>query len=107
MPKTDVDKVNINVYYKPKRLASSFSRRPKSSDLMSHGVVYEFNCKEDDCNASYVGYTTIIISASAILSSLKLLLRYKMEKLSEMSVGLPQSWSLRKCMWILLPEYLC
>jgi hypothetical protein len=50
--------LNILAYYKPTKLSSEFSTRPKKSDLSRSGVVYRFLCPEDGCNATYVGYTT-------------------------------------------------
>ena len=45
------------MYYKPKRLANCFTTRETVQDSDKHGLVYIFNCPEDSCNASYIGYT--------------------------------------------------
>ena len=50
-------KVDIRSYYKPEKLSSCFSLRPRNSMLSSHGLVYQFLCKEYGCNATYIGYT--------------------------------------------------
>lgn len=56
----DVQKViRVRAYFKPKKLSSSFSTRPRNEDLFkSSHVVYQFQCPKDGCSASYVGYTT-------------------------------------------------
>ena len=54
--KADTD-VKLILYYKPKKLSSCFSLRTRKSDASNHGLVYQFSCQEDGCNASYVGYT--------------------------------------------------
>jgi len=51
-------KINISCYFKPLKLSSLFSTRPKRPDLMKANVVYRFECQEDSCNASYIGHTT-------------------------------------------------
>ena len=50
--------VKIKPYYKPFKISSLFSTRPKTAVEERTNVVYEFVCSEDSCNASYVGYTT-------------------------------------------------
>jgi hypothetical protein len=47
----------VSLYFKPKKLSSCFTLRPKLPDIMRHGLVYKFVCTEDSCNASYIGYT--------------------------------------------------
>jgi len=51
-------KIKLIPYYKPRKLSSMFSTRPNHSDLHRANVVYQFQCQEDSCNASYIGHTT-------------------------------------------------
>ena len=39
-------------------MSSMFSTRPSIVDSDRSNVVYQFNCNQDGCNASYIGYTT-------------------------------------------------
>ena len=57
--------VQIHVYYKPSKLASQFSLRPKRPKLSTHKVVYQFTCPEVGCQASYIGYTTNTLETRA------------------------------------------
>ena len=50
--------VTVSSYFKPKKLSSSFSTRPKKPLAQRTNVVYSFDCKEGSCQASYIGYTT-------------------------------------------------
>ena len=51
--------VKLQAYFKPTKLGSKFSTRPRLEDpLMSSHVVYQYSCPKDGCNASYIGYTT-------------------------------------------------
>jgi len=52
------ENVKLISYYKPVKLSSVFSTRPKISELQKANVVYKFACEEDSCQASYIGYTT-------------------------------------------------
>ena len=56
---TDID---INTYYRPKKLSSQFTTR-KNTDI-SH-VVYQFFCSERDCKSRYIGYTTNTLKTRA------------------------------------------
>ena len=51
-------KIEIVPYYKPIKLLSSFSTRPRKDPLKTTHVVYQFDCPVDRCNSVYVGYTT-------------------------------------------------
>ena len=57
IPELSSKSVQIRVYYKPKKLSSSFSLRPRRSEMQRHGLVYQFSCQHDGCDASYIGYT--------------------------------------------------
>ena len=59
MPNTSI---SILAYYRPVKLSSVFSTRPRKHDLGSSCVVYRFSCPKDGCNASYLGYTTCTLS---------------------------------------------
>ena len=50
--------IDIIPYYKPTKLISSFSTRPRKDPLKTTHVVYQFDCPVDRCNSVYVGYTT-------------------------------------------------
>ena len=50
--------VSVVPFYKPFKLSSVFSTRPKLSENSRNNVVYQYNCSQDRCRASYVGYTT-------------------------------------------------
>jgi len=50
--------VKLIPYYRPFKISSLFSSRPRRTGLLRANVVYRFNCMEDSCNASYIGYTT-------------------------------------------------
>ena len=52
-------KINVQIYYKNKKLKSLFiTNKHHNSDAGDH-VVYEYRCKESSCNAAtYIGYTT-------------------------------------------------
>ena len=45
-------------YFKPFKISAMFSTRPKRVSSERSCVVYQFQCSEDGCNASYIGYTT-------------------------------------------------
>ena len=64
-PKHSSSAVSISTYFKPKRLSSQFSLRPRRSESESHGLVYQFDCPIEDCCASYIGYTTNALSTRA------------------------------------------
>jgi hypothetical protein len=49
--------LKLRMYYKPKRISNLFSNRLSLPDYDKHGLVYNFSCPEDGCNASYIGYT--------------------------------------------------
>lgn len=51
-------KIKISMYYKPQKLESLFSTRPKCADLSKSNVVYLYQCPEDGCQATYIGYTS-------------------------------------------------
>ena len=38
-------------------MSSQFSLRPKPAPLFQSGIVYEFHCNKDSCQATYVGYS--------------------------------------------------
>ena len=50
--------IRLRPYYRPFKISSLFSTRPKVPVLDKSNVVYEFKCPETHCNASYIGYTT-------------------------------------------------
>ena len=50
--------IRLRPYYRPFKISSMFSTRPKVPALEKSNVVYEFKCPESHCNASYIGYTT-------------------------------------------------
>ena len=59
--KAPYQQATINTYFKPRKLETQFSTRrteTRQSVCELSNVVYSFNCSEDGCNASYVGYTT-------------------------------------------------
>ena len=49
--------ITVVPYYKPNKLSAQFSTRVREENIKRVNVVYRFNCKEDACNASYIGYT--------------------------------------------------
>ena len=51
-------RITLKPYFKPYKLSSKFSTRPVKPTNERANVVYQFDCPEDGCNASYVGYTT-------------------------------------------------
>ena len=57
-PKQPSDILNVNTYYKPRKISSFFSHRPRKQPHERSHVVYQFNCPQDSCNAAYIGYTT-------------------------------------------------
>ena len=50
--------LKISTYYKPQKLSSCFPIRPAKPTNLRSNVVYQFQCPEDNCQASYIGYTT-------------------------------------------------
>ena len=50
--------ISLIPYYKPRKLSSMFSTRPRVATEDRSNVVYQFSCNEESCNASYYGYTT-------------------------------------------------
>ena len=50
--------IRLRPYYRPFKISSLFSTRPKVPVLDKSNVVYQFKCSESHCNASYIGYTT-------------------------------------------------
>ena len=65
IPNTPTQNVHVRLYYKPKKLASSFSLRPRHPDPQRHGLVYQFTCPCDGCNATYIGYTMNCLATRA------------------------------------------
>ena len=56
---TDSSKViSVIPYFRPYRISSVFSTRPKTPVLDRSDLVYVYQCPEQHCSASYVGYTT-------------------------------------------------
>ena len=58
-------------------MLSCFSLRPRKPVLESHGLVYEFKCNQEGCNASYIGYTSNCLITRAKQH------RYKGSKINE------------------------
>ena len=50
--------VQTIAYYKPRKIKSLFTTRPRIAYPDKSHVVYQFSCTESGCNATYVGYTT-------------------------------------------------
>ena len=50
--------IRLRPYYVPYRISSMFSTRTRVPGIERSNVVYQFKCKEQHCNAAYVGYTT-------------------------------------------------
>lgn len=50
--------ININAYFLPSKISAFFSTRPSKPVESRSGVVYLFECPQESCNASYIGYTT-------------------------------------------------
>ena len=57
-PINHATEVKLALYYKPKKIGSIFSLRARQPDIRRHGVVYQFHCNQDSCNATYIGYTS-------------------------------------------------
>lgn len=57
-PTNSDQNIDVIPYYKPTKLISSFSTRPRKTPLETTHVVYQFSCPVDRCNSVYVGYTT-------------------------------------------------
>ena len=57
-PNDPTRRIDLRIYYKPRKMSSCFSLRPKRPELQRHGLVYQFQCNEDGCNSSYIGYTS-------------------------------------------------
>ena len=57
IPTNSNDKVEVRLFFKPSKLSSRFSLRERRPDNANHGLVYQFTCNEEGCNASYIGYT--------------------------------------------------
>ena len=51
-------KIKLCGYYQPLRLSSMFSTRRKPSEGETTRCVYQYNCYEEGCQASYVGFTS-------------------------------------------------
>ena len=51
-------RVMLKPYFKPRKISSQFSCRPVRANLDSANVVYQFNCQEVSCNATYIGHTS-------------------------------------------------
>ena len=49
--------VRVTPYYKPYKIAASFSTRPRLDKRNKNNVVYKFTCSEAECNSTYYGYT--------------------------------------------------
>jgi len=58
VPVNEEESIKLIPYYKPTKLSSIFSTRPRKTELQKVNVVYQFTCQEDSCKASYIGYTT-------------------------------------------------
>jgi hypothetical protein len=52
------NRIKLRMYFKPKKLTNCFSLRKSLPDFEKHGLVYDFQCPEDRCNASYIGHTS-------------------------------------------------
>ena len=50
--------LQIRCFFKPKKLSSLFSTRCRPLPLRTSNVVYSFECPEENCQSSYIGYTT-------------------------------------------------
>ena len=50
--------LKLSTYYKPHKLSSCFPIRPAKPTNLRSNVVYQFQCPEDSCQASYIDYTT-------------------------------------------------
>ena len=48
----------IVIYYKPRKIGSTFSTRTRRTSHDRANVVYRFSCPKDGCTATYYGYTT-------------------------------------------------
>ena len=57
-PVNTKSKVTVKAFYKSFKLSSAFSTRPRKTDSLRNRVVYQFECSQDGCKASYIGYTT-------------------------------------------------
>jgi hypothetical protein len=57
-PSDDQKPISLTGFYKPYKLSSLFSTRPRKISAEKTQVVYRFNCPVDGCNASYIGHTT-------------------------------------------------
>ena len=64
-PKNKDFDIEINIYYRSKKLSSNFSTRPRKSSTSQSHVVYQFSCPERDCKSRYIGYTTNTIHTRA------------------------------------------
>lgn len=65
VPSVPSQVVKVRVYFKPKKLASCFSLRPRRTEMERHGLVYQYTCQHDGCNATYIGYTMNCLSTRA------------------------------------------
>ena len=59
-------KIKLQAYFKPYKLSAQFSTRPTKNDRKRADVVYQFNCSEDGCNATYIGYTTCTLERRSL-----------------------------------------
>ena len=65
-PKNKELDINVNVYYKSKKLSTNFSTRSRNSTNSQSHVVYQFSCPERDCKSRYIGYTTNTVHTRAV-----------------------------------------
>jgi hypothetical protein len=63
--KKENGRFKISIYYKPRKLSSNFTTRPKKPMLEQHNVVYKFACIKESCEASYIGHTSNTVSTRA------------------------------------------
>ena len=76
IPTSKEKRIQVKIFYRNKKLSSKFSTRNRSGTDDNH-VVYQFDCPEDCCTQSYIGYTTLTVGARAKQH------RYKPSKIHE------------------------
>ena len=57
-PVNQQQQIHLHAYFKPFKLSSSFTTRKRQDPLQQTHVVYQFQCSNDGCHASYLGYTS-------------------------------------------------
>ena len=57
--------VRLCGYFKPFKMESCFSTRSKPDTLKTARCVYQYDCYEDSCRATYVGYTSCLLEVRA------------------------------------------